>query len=101
MQFRNNDTKQGYWAVTVDDFRETLDIPDSYRMSDIDNRIFNKAKEELLEPKDNSKPIFDELSIEKFKAKKGNKIQRFVIRFKEYEDPNPVPMINFMTGEEI
>ena len=43
----------------------------------------------------------DELSIEKIKAKKGNKIQRFVIRFKEYEDPNPVPMINFMTGEEI
>lgn len=101
MQFRNNDTKQGYWAVTVDDFREALDIPDSYRMSDIDKRIFNKAKEELLEPKDNSKPIFDELSIEKIKAKKGNKIQRFVIRFKEYEDPNPVPMINLMTGEEI
>ena len=41
------------------------------------------------------------LQSEKIKAKKGNKIQRFVIRFKEYEDPNPVPMINFMTGEKI
>lgn len=101
MQFRNNDTKQGYWAVTVDDFREALDIPNSYRMSDIDKRIFNKAEEELLEPKDNNEPIFDELSIEKIKAKKGNKIHRFVIRFKEYEDPNPVSLINFLTGEEV
>lgn len=101
MQYRNKDTKSGYWAVTVDDFREALDVPDSYRMSHIDSRIFNKAKKELLEPKGGNNPIFDELSFEKIKAKKGNKIQRFVIRFKEYEDPNPVPMINLMTGEEI
>ncbi|GEQ39086.1 replication initiation protein [Tetragenococcus halophilus] len=96
MQYRNKDTKSGYWAVTVDDFREALDVPDSYRMSHIDSRIFNKAKKELLEPKGGNNPIFDELSFEKIKAKKGNKIQRFVIRFKEYEDPNPVPMINWL-----
>ena len=93
MQYRNKDTKSGYWAVTVDDFREALDVPDSYRMSHIDSRIFNKAKKELLEPKGGNNPIFDELSFEKIKAKKGNKIQRFVIKFKEYQDPNPVPMI--------
>lgn len=96
MQYRNKDTKSGYWAVTVDDFREALDVPDSYRMSHIDSRIFNKAKKELLEPKGGNNPIFDELSFEKIKAKKGNKIQRFVIRFKEYKDPNPVPMINWL-----
>jgi plasmid replication initiation protein len=101
MQYRSIETKSGYWAVTVDDFRELLDIPDSYRMSHIDSRVFNTAKKELLNSKDGRPPIFDSLSIEKIKAKKGNKIQRFVIRFKEYEDPNPVPMINFMTGEEI
>lgn len=100
MQFRNNSTKQGYWAVTVDDFREALDVPDSYRMSDIDKRIFNKAKEELLEPKGDNDPIFDELSVEKIKAKKGNKIQRFVIHFKEYEDPNAVPMVNWLANVE-
>jgi len=99
MQYRNKDTKSGYWAVTVDDFREALDVPDSYRMSHIDSRIFNRAKKELLEPKGDNNPIFDELSFEKIKAKKGNKIQRFVIRFKEYSDPNPVPMINLF--EEI
>lgn len=99
MQYRNKDTKSGYWAVTVDDFREALDVPDSYRMSHIDSRIFNRAKKELLEPKGDNNPIFDELSIEKIKAKKGNKIQRFVIRFEEYKDPNPVPMINLMADE--
>ena len=101
MQYRSIETKSGYWAVTVDDFREALDVPESYRMYDIDRRIFNKAKKEFLKPKESSDPIFSEFTVEKIKAKKGNKIQRFVIRFKEYEDPNPVPMINFMTGEEI
>lgn len=101
MQYRSIETKSGYWAVTVDDFREVLDVPESYRMYDIDRRIFNKAKKEFLNPKENSDPIFSEFTVEKIKAKKGNKIQRFVIRFKEYEDPNPVPMINFMTGEKI
>lgn len=101
MQYRNKDTKSGYWAVTVDDFREALDVPDSYRMSHIDSRVFNTAKKELLNSKDGRPPIFDSLSIEKIKAKKGNKIHRFVIRFKEYEDPNPVSLINFLTGEEV
>lgn len=35
--------------------------------------------------------IFDELSIEKIKVKK-NRIQRFVIRFKECQDLNAVPL---------
>ena len=100
MQYKDKNTKSGYWAVTVKDFRALLDIPDSYRMSHIDSRIFNKAKKELLEPKGDNNPIFDELSFEKIKAKKGNKIQRFVIRFKEYEDPNPVPMINWLEDLE-
>lgn len=100
MQYRDNSTKTGYWAVTVDDFREALDVPESYRMYDIDRRIFKKAKDELLKPKGNRNPILSEFSVEKIKAKKGNKIQRFVIRFKEYEDPNAVPMINWLADTE-
>lgn len=99
MQFRNNKTMRGYWAVTVDNFRELLDVPKSYRMSHIDSRIFKKAKEELLESKDNKDPIFSKLSVEKIKAKKGNKIQRFIIYFEEYRDPNPVSMINWLENE--
>lgn len=100
MQYRDNTTKKGYWAVTVDDFREALDVPDSYRMSHIDSRIFKKAEKELLQPKGDKPPIFDEFSVQKIKAKKGNKIQRFIIRFKEYEDPNAVPMINWLADLE-
>ena len=100
MQYRDYDTRAGYWAVTVEDFRERLAIPDSYRMSDIDKRIFNKAKKELVKPKGNKNPIFEELSVEKIKAKKGNKIHRFIIRFKEYQDPNAVPMINWLADLE-
>jgi len=96
MQYRDNNTKKGYWAVTVDDFREALDIPESYRMSHIDSRIFKKAKKELLEPKGDKDPIFNDLSVKKIKAKKGNKIQRFVIRFEEYSDPALVPMMNWL-----
>jgi len=96
MQYKDIDTKSGYWAVTVDEFRRLLAIPDSYRMSDIDKRIFNKAKDEFLSKKDGRDPIFEKFTVEKIKAKKGNKIQRFVINFKEYQDPNPVPMINWL-----
>ena len=99
MQFRDIKTRSGYWAVTVEDFRKLLDIPDSYRMSHIDSRIFKKAEEEFLNPKDNRSPIFSNFTIEKIKAKKGNRIQRFVIRFKEYRDPMAVPMVNWLEDD--
>ncbi|MDN6167100.1 MAG: replication initiation protein [Staphylococcus equorum] len=99
MQFRDIKTRSGYWAVTVEDFRKLLDIPDSYRMSHIDSRIFKKAEEEFLNSRDNRLPIFSKFTIEKIKAKKGNKIQRFVIRFTEYLDPNPVPMVNWLEDD--
>lgn len=100
MQFRDNKTKSGYWAVTVADFRNSLDVPDSYRMSDIDKRIFKKAKDEFLESKDGRPPILSEFSVEKIKAKKGNKIQRFVIRFEEHRNSKGVPMINWLETED-
>lgn len=96
MQYRNKKTKSGYWAVTVDDFRNLLDIPDSYRMSHIDSRIFQKAEEEFLGAKEDRLPIFSKFTYEKIKAKKGNRIQRFVIRYEEYQDPMAVPMINWL-----
>lgn len=100
MQFRDNKTKSGYWAVTVADFRSSLDIPESYRMSDIDKRIFRKAKEEFLDPKDGRPPIFSKFFVEKIKAKKGNKIQRFIIRFEEYRDSEIVPMVNWLKDDK-
>lgn len=100
MQYRDKNTNKGYWAVTVDDFREALDVPDSYRMSDIDKRIFNMSEKSFLHSKGKRPPIFSEFSVEKIKAKKGNKIQRFVIRFEEYQDPNPVPMFNWVEDSE-
>ncbi|MDN6167122.1 MAG: replication initiation protein [Tetragenococcus koreensis] len=96
MQYKDKETGRGYWAVKVDEFRRLLAVPDSYRMSHIDSRILNKAKDEFLSEKDGRDPIFEKFTVEKIKAKKGNKIQRFVIRFKEYQDPNPVPMINWL-----
>lgn len=100
MQYRNKETKSGYWAVTVEDFREALDVPESYRMYDIDRRIFKKAKTEFLKSEEDRNPILSEFSVEKIKAKKGNKIHRFVIRFKEYEDPNAVSITNWLTDVE-
>lgn len=97
MQYRNNKTKKGFWAVTVDDFRERLAVPESYRMSDIDKRIFKQAEKELLTAKDNDNPIFSSFSVEKIKAKKGNKIQSFIIRFEEYRsDHSDIPMYNWV-----
>ncbi len=37
----------GYYTVFVKDFRELLDIPVSYRMRDIDTRVFKPIEKEL------------------------------------------------------
>lgn len=100
MQYRDKITQSGYWAVTVDDFRKLLDIPDSYRMSHIDSRIFKKAEEEFLSSKENRLPIFSKFTVEKIKAKKGNRIQRFIIRFEEYRSPDAVPMVNWLEDDK-
>lgn len=42
-QFR----KSGYFVITIEDFRDRLDIPSSYRMSDINKRILNVIERDL------------------------------------------------------
>ncbi|REA67769.1 replication initiation protein, partial [Staphylococcus pseudintermedius] len=53
MQYRNKEWRNGYWVVKVEDFRRALSIPSSYRMTNIDKRILEQAKEEFLAPDEN------------------------------------------------
>lgn len=87
MSHKDNQTKKGAWFVTVEDFRTILSVPESYRMADIDKRIFNQAKREFLQKKPEGIPVFSKFEVVKIKAKKGNKIQSFQIYFQE---PKPL-----------
>ena len=83
MSHRDLQHRKGAWFVTVEDFRLLLNIPKSYRMSHIDERIFRQAEEEFLTPDAHGKVIFSSFKIEKVKARKGNKISSFRIYFQE------------------
>lgn len=81
-QFR----KTGMWTVEIEEFRRILDIPEKYRMSEI-NRIVLKTIETELSP------LFKNLQIEKIKKKgayagRGNKVTHIVFTF-EKEDETP------------
>ena len=58
----------GYVKIKIDDFRERLDIPNSYRMTNINQKVLAPIIKELGF-------IFNNLSINKIKAKKGRKIE--------------------------
>lgn len=58
----------GYMKIKIDDFRERLDVPKSYRMTDINKNVFKPIVKEL-------NTIFNNLNINKIKAKKGRKIE--------------------------
>ncbi|RIN28947.1 RepB family plasmid replication initiator protein, partial [Staphylococcus succinus] len=58
----------GYFKTRIDDFRERLDIPKSYRMSEIDKYVLKPIIKELGF-------IFKNLTINKIKAKKSRKIE--------------------------
>ncbi|WP_265365500.1 replication initiation protein [Staphylococcus epidermidis] len=58
----------GYMKIKIDDFRERLDVPKSYRMTDINKNVFKPIIKEL-------NTIFNNLHINKIKAKKGRKIE--------------------------
>lgn len=58
-QFRT----QGWWEVSVEEFRNLLDIPKSYKMGNIDQQILKPIKDELS-------PLFDNFKITK-KYKNG------------------------------
>lgn len=95
MSHKDNQTKKGAWFVTVEDFRTILSVPESYRMADIDKRIFNQAKREFLQKNAEGNSIFSKFEVIKIKAKKGNKIQSFQIYFQEPK-PLKVSMHNWL-----
>jgi len=74
-QFRQT----GFWNVSIDNFRELLDIPISYRFSAINKRVLKPIQEELT-------PIFKNLKIKKIKAKKKNKIEYLEFSFNSQDD---------------
>ena len=78
----------GFYIVKIEDFREILSIPNSYQMSDIDKQVLKPIKNELSE-------FFDSLKIKKIKARKGNRIAMIEFRFKEKQEFEPVPMIDW------
>ncbi len=57
-----------YFKIQIDDFRERLDIPKSYRMTHINQKVLTPIIKELS-------MIFNNLHISKIKAKKGRKIE--------------------------
>ena len=79
----------GFYKVKIEDFREILSIPNSYQMSDIDKQVLKPIKNELSE-------FFDPLKIKKIKARKGNRIAMIEFRFKEKQEFEPVPMVDWM-----
>ena len=58
----------GYVIMNLADFKNRLDIPKTYQMNDITKRVLKPIINELSS-------IFDNLNINKIKAKKGRKIE--------------------------
>lgn len=58
----------GYFKIQIDDFRERLDIPQNYRMTNINQRVLQPIINELGF-------IFKDLNINKISAKKSRKIE--------------------------
>lgn len=95
MAHRDIKTRKGAWFIKVDDFREVLAIPNSYRMTDIDRQIFKVASKEFTSMHEDGHIIFSKFRVEKVKARKGNKISSFRIYFEEHQDFE-VPLINYL-----
>jgi len=76
-QFRQT----GFWKIDIDEFKELLDIPKSYKINDLTKRVLEPIQKEL-------EPIFKNFKISKIKAKKGNKIEYLEFKFKAEDDMN-------------
>ena len=99
MSHRDRKSRKGAWFVRVEDFRSVMQVPQSFRMTNIDKRIFDVAEKEFTTPNKLGEVIFSEFKIEKVKARKGNKISSFRIFFKE-PDVLTVPMTNWLESNE-
>jgi len=69
----------GFYKVGIEEYRRILDIPASYRMTDINKKILSPIEKELT-------PLFKNLKIRKIKAKKQNKIEYLEFSFKSQDD---------------
>lgn len=75
-QFR----KTGYYIVDIGVFREFMDIPPKYRMSEIDKKVLAPCIKEL-------KNIYSNLSIKKIKDKQAcNAVKQLVFQFEPEDD---------------
>ncbi|MGF2071761.1 replication initiation protein [Enterococcus casseliflavus] len=83
MQYRST----GYYIVRIEDFKERMDIPESYRqMGQIDQKVLQPALRELQN-------YFCDLKVAKIKAKKGNKIAKLEFTFSGLKTDTPkIPM---------
>lgn len=89
MQYRST----GYYIVNIEDFRELLDVPTSYQMFNIDQRILKPAMKELNN-------YFEDLEVTKIKAKKGNKIAKLEFTFTGLKSNKPsITMHDWVNGE--
>lgn len=66
--------RTGWWQVSIEEFRRLMDIPDTYRMSEIRRRVIGPIKEELPQ-------YFENLNIEEIKAK-GESGRKNTVAFK-------------------
>lgn len=67
-QYENNKQKEKWYQIKIDKFREILEIPPKYRISDIDARVIKPILEQL-------KPMFPKLKVDKIK--KGVRIDSY------------------------
>jgi plasmid replication initiation protein len=88
MQFK----RTGWWEVSIDDFRSQIGIPNSYKISDIDKRIFNIAVSELVPE------FFNYLKITKKKGGyRNSQIVGFRFEFESKEFISDEQMKNITT----
>lgn len=79
----------GIYIVRIEEFRELLDIPLSYQVGQIDQKVFSQIKKELT-------PIFKNLKIQKNKSnRRGNKVMGYIFTFK----PEPKSQENKVSNE--
>lgn len=72
-QFDNNELKEKWFQIKLDDFKVMLDIPKSYKMSHIDSFVLSPILEQL-------KAYFSGLKLEKIK--KGVKVESLKFTWK-------------------
>lgn len=70
----------GFYKVNINKFRDLLDVPESYTISDIDSRVLNQSMKEL-------KDYFNNLKVTKIRGKtRGRPITHLEFKFTREKD---------------